>query len=202
MNKLIDLAGLRFGILIVVEYSGEYKWLCLCDCGKEKIVRSGDLKNGSTKSCGCLKNRITHRHTKTKAYTSWAGMIQRCTNSNNTSYINYGGRDKPITVCERWLPENNGFQNFLKDMGEPPTNKHQIDRINNDLGYYKENCRWVLPKINSRNRRNNHLLKYNGKELCFAGWEEITGIPQATIRQRIKNGWSIKRALTTPVGDK
>jgi len=210
--KFIDLTGQQFNRLKVIKYTGRDKfekslWLCGCSCGKEKIVEGSNLKSGDTKSCGCLKKELAgrqnykHGHAQkgniSKIYRTWAGMISRCTNIKEKNYRHYGGRIPPITVCKRWSDTKNGFQNFLKDMGEPPTNKHQIDRINNNKGYYKSNCRWVTSKENNRNRRSNHLLKYKRKELCFSEWEEITGIKQTMIRRRIKDGWSIKRALTT-----
>ncbi|MEK0337174.1 MAG: hypothetical protein QQN41_07060, partial [Nitrosopumilus sp.] len=111
------------------------RWLCKCDCGKEIIILGYNLKNGTTKSCGCLRKEksiqrfIKHGHFKngqmTKIYKSWSCMIQRCTNHNNKSYHNYGGRG--IMVCKRWMK----FKNFLEDMGEPPKG-YQIDRINNN----------------------------------------------------------------------
>lgn len=214
MKKIIDLTGIRFGRLTPIKFIGINKhnksiWLCLCDCGKEKSIVSNNFKNGHTKSCGCLniekiKLRFTtHGHSqnkeKSKIYRTWNNVVQRCYNIKSRYYEDYGGRG--ITVCDRWLPENNGFINFLEDMGEPPTSKHQIDRIDNDKlinGYCKENCRWVTSKEQARNTRHNHLLKYDNKELCFAEWEEITGIPQSVIARRTKDKWPPEETLTTP----
>jgi len=200
MPRFIDLTGQRFGRLVVLKLIGKnkwgsYQWLCRCDCGKEKIVRIDSLKSGRTKSCGCLnRERLTkHGHYGDRTYKSWSQMIQRCTNPNNKYFKDYGGRG--ITVCERWL---NSFPNFLEDMGESPKG-HQIDRMNNDKGYHKSNCLWVTPKQNSRNRRSNHLETHNGKTQCITAWSEEVGIPEYVIRQRLKHGWSIERALTTPV---
>jgi hypothetical protein len=126
-------------------------------------------------------------------YYRWAGIIQRCTNPNNKEYKHYGARG--ITVCERWLK----FENFLKDMGLPPTDKCQIDRIDNDNNYCKENCRWTTPKINSRNRRDNHLVTHNGKTQCIAMWAEEINIKCGTLSMRLKRGWTTERALTVPI---
>lgn len=205
MPKMIDLIGQKFGRLIVIKRVekdrwGNYKWLCICICGKEKVIPGSDLKKNKTKSCGCLHdegNNIKHGHTKggklSKIYMTWARMIQRCTNPNNEYYNNYGGRG--IIVCKRWFK----FPNFLKDMREPPTKNHSIDRINNNKNYYKSNCRWATPRQQARNKQNNHLETYNGKTQCLAVWAEETGISSHVLWKRFNRGWSPKRALMTPV---
>lgn len=200
---MIDLIRKRFGRLIVIEYTGRYKYLCQCDCGNKKIIYGYSLKNGDTKSCGCLRiektrhKSIKHGHTskgqKSKIYRIWGEMIQRCTNLNDKGYVNYGGRG--ITVCERWLKS---FENFLEDMGKSPEG-YQIDRIDNNKGYYKENCRWVTRKEQCRNRRNNHLITINNETKCISEWSEITGIKPHTILMRLRRGWSPKKTFTIPV---
>lgn len=89
----------------------------------------------------------THKKSYSKVYRTWIAMLSRCRNQNEPNYINYGGRG--ITVCPEW----ESFEKFYEDMGELPFYEAQIDRIDNDKGYYKENCRWVSCKENSRNRR-------------------------------------------------
>lgn len=211
MSKFVDLVGQKFGRLVIAQRkendrSGTVQWLCLCDCGNTKIVRGNDLKRGDIKSCGCLqKEKITarnidrskHGHTKNKkisaTYYSWRTMIQRCTNPSATRYRDYGGRG--ITVCETW---RNSFDNFLRDMGERPS-KNQIDRIQNDKGYCKENCRWVTPKTNSGNRRDNRMETYVGRTQCRTFWAEEFNINVGTLIWRLDNGWSIKKAIETPI---
>jgi hypothetical protein len=201
MGKFIDLTGQRFNKLTVLKQlkndaCNKKTWLCKCDCGNKKRIRGADLKNNRTKSCGCL--RITHGLSKNILFPVWQQIIQRCNNPNNKQYKNYGKRK--IKVCWRWSNKNpKGFANFLKDVGEKPSPNSQIDRINNNKGYSPKNWRWATPEQQARNTRHNHLLKYNEKEYCLAKWEEVTGIKQATIRYRIKKGWSVKKALTTPV---
>ena len=117
-------------------------------------------------------------------------MIKRCNNKNCPEYKHYGERG--ISVCKKWL----NFENFLEDMGEPSTNKHSIDRIDNDKGYYKENCKWSNQKEQCRNKRNNHLITYKNQTKCISEWAEITGIKRKTIEKRIKYGWSIEKTLT------
>jgi len=163
--KFIDLIGKRFGKLTPIKYIGKNKYgksllLCKCNCGNEKIIVGSSLKSGHTKSCGCLikENRgvLKHGHAKrgkeSITHRSWSDMLQRCNNPNYKRYQDYGGRG--ITVCDRWLPENNGFINFLKDMGERPKGK-SLDRIENNKGYYPKNCKWSTPKEQCNNKRNN-----------------------------------------------
>lgn len=204
MSKMIDLTGQNFGRLIAIKSMGKnkcgnYKWLCKCECGNEKIIQGARLRNGQTQSCGCLWiEKITkHEHRKdkqtSKTYQSWKHMIQRCTNFNDKEYKNYGGRG--IVVDEQWMK----FENFLKDMGESSIEKYMIDRIDNNKGYYKENCRWVTSRQSARNRRSNHLITHNGKIQCLKDWSEETGISEQVIIWRLNNSWSIKKTLTTPV---
>jgi hypothetical protein len=130
---------------------------CRCDCGAVQFVGSYKLRTGHSRSCGCLKVDVTaarslkHGHSKrgakSRAYAVWCNMINRCTNPNVASYVDYGARG--ITVCVRWL---HSFSAFLDDMGEPPPGL-TIDRLNNDAGYFKENCAWRTRLDQARNRR-------------------------------------------------
>jgi len=119
-------------------------------------------------------------------------MLQRCTNPKCPDYHRYGGRG--INVCRRWRK----FENFLRDMGEPPSDRHQIDRINNDMGYRSSNCRWVTRRTNGRNTRRNRLLTHKGRSQRLAAWAKETGINVGTIHSRLKAGWPVERALTKP----
>jgi hypothetical protein len=122
----------------------------------------------------------------------WKGILARCQNPNNAAYKNYGGRG--ITVCERWQ----SFRNFIYDMGPRPKGLF-IERIDNDLGYCPSNCKWATWHEQSRNRRNNRIIEFNGKSQCLADWAEETGINRNVIAKRLNTGWSIKRALTVPM---
>lgn len=213
MSKFIDLIGKRFGRLVIIQRVDNNKWknvrwLCLCDCEKKKIISSSSLMSGDTKSCGCLRKEVTrntnfkntkHGHLRggkpSLTYASWKNMKERCINLNHKSYKHYGGRG--ITVCKRW----GKFENFLEDMGEVPE-EYQIDRIDNDGNYCKSNCRWATRKEQNRNTRRNHFITHNGKTQCLSAWAEEFNIRPYILRDRIKSGWSMIDALTTPVKKK
>jgi hypothetical protein len=173
---------------------------CICDCGKACKVDFNNLHNGTTKSCGCLSREpkhLTHGYSHTRIHTIWRGMIQRCYNPKRTYYSNYGGRG--ITVCKRWLNHNgNGLSNFIKDMGLPPTDKHSLDRINSNGNYTKLNCKWSTQKEQCRNTRKNTLVVYNGENRYL--WElcESLKLPKTLIWTRLRKGFSIDEAISTP----
>jgi hypothetical protein len=141
---------------------------------------------------GC-KHLVTHGQSKTPTWRTWAGMRNRCNNPNNQKYPAYGG--KGIKVCERW----GSFENFVADMGERPSPKHSIDRIDNTGHYTPENCRWATPTEQANNKSTNRCVTFLGESLTVAEWSRRTGIPYFTLMYRIKAGWSAERALTEPV---
>lgn len=151
-----DLTGNRFGRLTAIERTGDkrwgcYLWRCLCDCGNSHIAASNSLKSGLVKSCGCLHSEVAakksfrHGGYGTRTYKIWGGIIQRCCNKNNNSYSKYGG--KGITVCDSWRD----YETFLSDMGECPDGA-SIDRINGNLGYSPDNCRWATTRTQRMNQ--------------------------------------------------
>lgn len=174
---------------------------CICECGNECEVESGNLRSGHTKSCGCLQLEVvratnaTHGHTRggkySRAYTAWLGMRNRCYNRKSTDYPDYGGRG--ISVCDRW---RESFENFFADMGQPPP-WTSIDRIDNARGYEPGNCRWATATEQGRNKRNNVRLAFRGRTQTMTEWAAELGIPMKRIHARLKRGWSAERALTT-----
>ena len=200
---MIDLTNRRFDRWLVIGFSHRiknvYLWFCRCDCGVVKTVRRYDLISGSSRSCGCIFKELisernkTHGKSKTSpAYYRWKAMKQRCCNKNSSRYKDYGGRG--ITVCARWL---NSFDAFLSDMGEPPTDKHVIDRIDNNGPYSPENCRWVTYQESSLNTRGNRFITIDGVTKSIIQWANFLGVTPKTIYDRISRGWSLKETLTT-----
>lgn len=150
--------GQVFGRLIVL-YVDPVKsvpkrrfYMVQCVCGKEFSTRSDALIRGVTVSCGCKKKEHNYRHghrkvgTRDRTYHSWDCMLQRCTNPLATGYKYYGGRG--LTVAKRWYK----FAEFLKDMGPRPLGL-TLERINNDKGYSKKNCKWATPTEQALNKR-------------------------------------------------
>lgn len=211
MPKKIDLTSQRFGRLIVIKELKERRnkqiyWLCKCDCGNECEIIGNSLKQGHTKSCGCLQIELTaQRFRKYDSSTETlrhvlSSIKQRCLNPKNSDYYLYGGRG--ITICKEWLDSVNGVALFVHWSLENGYKKGlSIDRIDNSKGYSPDNCRWVDNHIQGRNKRTNHLITFNEETHCLAEWAEIKGIKYHTLKQRInKYKWSIEDALTIPTG--
>jgi hypothetical protein len=204
MGNLIDLAGLRFGRLVALEcvsrgsMNVHARWRCSCDCGRETLVRSTNLRSGSTRSCGCLYRRkgapSRHRGSNTAEYRVWVGLRNRCECPHEKAYVNYGGRG--IAVCERWQQ----FENFLADMGPRPSPKHSIDRIDNNGNYEPGNCRWVTQLEQMQNTRHTIRIEHNGRTQSVAAWARELGMRDLTLRRRLARGWPVTKALTEPPG--
>lgn len=204
-RQIKDLTGQRFGRLVVLGFVGQApstqaKWLCKCDCGNYHVVVRGTLVGGYSRSCGCLivdvlnKRNTTHGMSHVAGYKLWRAMIDRCERPAELHYDRYGGRG--ITVCERW---RNSLECFLEDMGPRPGPEYTIDRIDNDLGYFPENCRWATRREQSRNTSRNRILEWGGESMTLVEWSEKVGIHDVTIHWRLSSGWSVEEALTTPV---
>lgn len=133
---------------------------------------------------------------KEKEYRSWRSMQTRCFNPNHEAYTRY----KNKTICDRWLGPD-GFQHFYEDMGPRP-DRYTLDRIDNNEGYYPENCRWTSIKKQGNNRGDNVRLTFNGETLTMSEWSDRLGVKYTTIHERIRRGMSVEQALTQKVQTK
>ena len=206
MTKVKDLTNQRFGKLIVIERvennkKGNAQWLCKCDCGNKKIVTGINLRRKHVQSCGCLRlekisgsNCCLYKHGKTNSrlYTTWHNMKERCLNKKNSRYKYYGARG--IKICDEWKNDFMNFYNWAISNGYK--DNLTIDRINVNGNYEPLNCRWITIKQQCNNRRNNHLITYNGKTQTMMEWAEFYNINYDILRFRLKKGWSIEKALT------
>jgi hypothetical protein len=216
----VDLMWQTFGRLRVIARSeklgGRAAWLCQCECGATKAVRSSSLRRGETQSCSCLKmDRIREANTKhghtsrsqgrqSGTMGSWHSMIQRTTKERCHAYESYGGSG--ITVCSRY---RESFVEFLKDMGVRPAGM-TLDRVDGRGNYscgkcneclkngWAMNCRWLSPKGQARNRKSNKLIAFRGETRCLKEWSEIVGISYSSLHYRFQNNWDVEKMLETP----
>ena len=206
MGKVIDLTGKKFGKLTVikrVENQGKRTmWLCKCECGNETIVLGSNLTRLHTKSCGCLQKEkhigFIHGFKKHRLYNIWGLIKKRCLNKNDKIFKYYGG--KGIKLCDEWLEDFMNFYNWAMVNGY--RDDLSIDRINVNGNYEPSNCRWVNKKTQTRNTTANKYYTYKNETHCIGEWAEIYNIRRGTLWDRLKKGWSLEKALTTPTKTK
>lgn len=186
---------MKFNDWTVIEQAGKY-WLCRCVCGIVKPVVAYDIKKGKSKGCGCkriasmasaakLKN-TKHGLSDQTEQRIWSDMKRRCYDPSRKDYHRYGGRG--ISVCDRWVSgdgENSGFSCFLEDMGRRPSSDHTLDRINNSIGYSKENCRWATREQQNYNTRVTFTFSAFGKTWNLLDASRASGKKASTLYQRI-----------------
>ena len=200
-----DLREYKFGRLSPVEatserIAGNVVWICACDCGNTVRVGRNNLTNKHIQSCGCLRKekRKTHGGSSSQLYLVWKAIINRCENPKDPAYLHYGGRN--IGVSEE-LKDFDVFRQLVVSLGyvESKCRQFTVDREDNDKGYTAENIRIVDMTTQSNNRRNNRIIEYNGETRTLAEWSRLLNIKSPTINARLRRGWSVERALSTPV---
>lgn len=190
--------------------SKKRRWLCICNCNNYCAVTEQYLKNGTTKSCGCLRKEVVinthqkyltkHNEAHSRLYNVWHSMKSRCFNKNRPQYKNYGGRG--ITVCEDWL-DYIAFRDWSIANGydsNAPRGQCTLDRIDVDGNYCPENCQWINMLAQQNNRTNNRKYTYNGETKTLKQWAEDLGIDRTTLTYRIdKSGMTFEEAIAKPI---
>lgn len=208
-RKAEDLTGRVFGFQTVIRRSEKKSkdayWIVRCICGNERAVNRQSLVKHSIFSCGCKKSEIhsakmtvhghssTCRHVASKEYKAWDAAKYRCHNPNSNSFPKYGGRG--IAMCDKW---RESFQAFLEDMGPAPPGT-SLDRIDNYLGYYPGNCRWLDRIGQMNNLRKNVLISYGGNTMTLRTASTRFSIPIKVLRNKCRYG---KKKKVITVGDK
>jgi hypothetical protein len=200
--KLIDLTGQTFGSWTVLRRadnrsSGQTAWLCRCACGAEHEQQGNALREGLSKQCRECQSKAhrTHGLSRSPEHATWIDIKQRCLNPNNSSWHNYGGRG--VTLAPEWQDD---FAAFYAELGPKPSPQHSIDRTDNERGYEPGNCRWSTRAEQALNTRQNVRWTYGGKTQTITEWSTELGIKVITLWQRVNAyGWSVERALSTPV---
>lgn len=203
MSKLLDISGQKFGRLTAIRFikinsHRDAVWLFRCDCGKECETVAFHVKDGHTRSCGCLKLEMAivantkHGLHGTRLYRIWCDMNRRCFNSKRKDWVNYGGRG--ITVCAEW---QNDFQPFCDwAIANGYNDNLSIDRKNNNKGYYPDNCQWATKKHQNNNTRANREITAFGKTKNLQQWADELGVNHTTILFRLRKGWTPEDAVS------
>lgn len=211
-ERIRSIPGCTFGRWKVVKIVGvrryartnDYLAKCRCSCGTVRMVSITSLRQGNSRSCGCLRAELARRRTykhgcanRTPEYSVWQNMIARCSNPRNKRWLHYGGRG--VRVCRRWKSKH-GFENFLADMALRPSFNHTLDRKNNNGDYCPSNCHWATRKEQSRNKSNSRKVTFRGRTKLLIDWAEELGINYRTLRTRLfQLKWSVEKTLTTPI---
>lgn len=190
MSELIDITGNRYGRWTVLSIgterrAGQRMWACRCDCGTERLVSGANLRNGTSRECGCGRgeNNLSHGHAqrgnRSNAYRSWRAMKQRTLNPNCPHRYNYA--DRGIGIDPKWM----NFESFLADMGECAPGL-SLDRIDNNRGYEPGNCRWANQATQSRNTRRNIFVLLRGERMILKDAARSLGVTDTAVYQRMK----------------
>jgi len=205
MGKFVDITGQKYGRLTAIKkvennVNGKIQWLFKCDCGKQVLHTSCEVKSGHVKSCGCWKKdhsaRKTHGQSNNRIYQTYYSMKRRCYD-NNPRYLKYY-RDKGITVCDEWLNNPQAFFDWAMMNGY---DEHlTLDRIDCDKGYSPDNCRFITQKEQTRNMSKNVFITIDGKRKVLTDWAKEYGILPCLVSYRMLHmGLSGEEAVTRAV---
>lgn len=202
--------GAKYGDITIIENLGKIKnndehdyYKIKCKCDTEQVIRDTLIKTGKKTCCyNCAKklhSSYKHGKTNTRLFNIWQSMKERCNLKTCHAYKDYGGRG--IKICDDW--ENNFINFYNWAMSNGYNDKLTIDRIDVNGNYEPNNCRWANKIVQANNCRSNRLLTLNGETYTMAEWGRKTGIGGYNIENRLnKYGWSIEKALTTPIKNK
>lgn len=200
MKKYKDRVGEKHNELTIIGYiigtkNKAARFSIECECGKSKSIICKDVLSGHSKTCGCNKIEVAlknlqyivpkinqDRRDHPLSYSSWVSMLARVTDERHIFYKHYGARG--ITIDTRWYD----FKEFYKDMGDRPRKGMSLERIDNDKGYSKENCKWATTKEQSRNRRNSKPQTYKGETLFIQDWSERYNVPVRKLYKLVDSG--------------
>lgn len=205
-GAIVDMAGWKFGRLTVLKQVGNASggsplWLCQCECGNQHEVRSGNLRNGGTRSCGCLHRETrgdthrTHSMSGTPGHKTWMAMRGKCLDHNSVGYKSYGARG--IGICDRWRDD---AATFIEDISPIPKGKCFVLK-DTDRDFEPGNVEWIDRIELAARRKNTRLVTWRGETHPLSAWPRHLEIDIAvnTLWNRIRVGWSIDRAFTIPV---
>lgn len=203
MGRIPDLTGKRFGRLVVKAFvysNPKSHWLCQCDCGGEKIIRIDSLKRCG--SCGCLTVERSTKHgmSQTRFNNIWRKLKIRCSNRNDASYVNYGGRGIRVEWASFIEFRNDMYESYIKHCDTYGVKNTTIDRINNNGNYSISNCRWATHKEQASNRRSTRFRTYNGVTLTTKQWAEKLGMNFHTLYTELDRGWDFKQIVEIMLG--
>ena len=197
-----DYIGRTFGLLTVVDRAGvrarQTLWLCRCECGVEIVERRDRLRMGKRTACW-RKNHPRPPSPKTLPqlhpveYDAWMRMRERCNNPNRKGHKHYGGRG--IKICPQW----DSFAQFLADMGSRPPDKPTLERLDVNGDYEPSNCAWATWAEQRRNQRNSRYVEWQGERVYLKDLAKRHKLSLQLVGARLKMGWSLEKALTTPV---
>jgi hypothetical protein len=200
-NTIDVKQGDRYGRLTIIKEverrNGRRYFLCHCDCGNERIIPLGTMRQGKAKSCGCYaqERRSTHNETHTRLYHIWKTMKQRCNYEKHINFKNYGGRG--ISLCRDWS-DFITFRDWALSNGY--LDNLTIERLDVNGNYEPDNCTWATMKEQQNNKRSNTLITYNVETKTLQEWAETLGIGKTTLRYRLNvANWDVEKVFTQKV---